>query len=499
MTSFLEKHRKWIFRLILAAAFVTILAYNFLTPYLSDDYAYAIQVREARTLEALVRQQYGEYLSNSGRVIGQFNVRLSLAAGKQVFNVVNSLMFVGLTLLMYANIRRKKKYDILVLLLIITFLWRFAVSFGQTMLWICGACNYLWGSVIILGFVTLYRYLLGEAEKGKFHRAAAGAGREKAGKGRPERAGRGAGRGSWRGALAAAGMLLYGVAAGWCNENTSGGGLLLVLMFGLNFWWNRKKRGQRSLYPFMISGVAGMCCGILGMISAPGIRNRSATMSEGEYTGLVGLLSRIYKITINLRELFFGVIVITVIVLVLLVLQKKLRDWRQIRGSETVLFLVGALATGYALALAPTPMNRAYFGAGIFLFIACIQGIVDVTDQEQAIRAAKYSLVSVLCVWLFFTYLDNLVNLARIYREEQERIGLLRAEKADPDGDGIVVLPKLRPAFENPYSDAHNSDLEEDKDYWINLFYEIYYDVGNITAIPREEWDELYGEEQAAP
>lgn len=222
-------------------------------------------------------------------------------------------------------------------------------------------------------------------------------------------------------------------------------------------------------------------------------------MSEGEYTGLVGLLSRIYKITINLRELFFGVIVITVIVLVLLVLQKKLRDWRQIRGSETVLFLVGALATGYALALAPTPMNRAYFGAGIFLFIACIQGIVDVTDQEQAIRAAKYSLVSVLCVWLFFTYLDNLVNLARIYREEQERIGLLRAEKADPDGDGIVVLPKLRPAFENPYSDAHNSDLEEDKDYWINLFYEIYYDVGNITAIPREEWDELYGEEQAAP
>lgn len=465
VTAFVEKHRKLIFYAILAAAFLTIYAYNILTPYLSDDYAYAIDVREAGSLWDLVKQQYGEYLSNSGRVIGQFNVRLSLSASKQVFNVVNSVMFVGLVLLMYANIRRKKKHDIFVLLLIITFLWKFAVSFGQTMLWICGACNYLWGSVIILGFVTLFRHFLDCPEKIK------------------------------HGALLAAGIFLYGIAAGWCNENTSGGGLLLVLMFGLNHWWNKKKQGQRSLLPFMVSGVLGMCCGMLGMISAPGIRNRSETMSEGAYTGLVGLFSRIYKITLNLRELFFTVIVITVVVLVFLVLQQKLKGWKQIRNNETVLFLIAAVATSYALAIAPTPMNRAFFGAGVFLFIAVIQGIVDIADRDQAIKAVKYSLVSILCVWLFFTYLENLVNLARIYREEQERIALIKADKADPNGDGIVVVPRLREAFENPYSDAHNSDMEDDKDYWINLYYEIYYDVGNITAIPRDEWEELYGEE----
>lgn len=461
--SFIEKHRKHLFYLIIILSFFMIYGYNLLTPYLSDDYAYLLEVRNAETLGALIRQQYGEYLSNSGRIVGQFNVRLSLSADKQVFNLVNSFMFVGLVLLMYGNIRRKKGYDIFVLLLIITFLWKFAVSFGQTMLWICGSCNYLWGSVFILGFVAFYRYFLERTDQIK------------------------------HGAILAAGTFLFGVLAGWCNENTSGGGLLLVLMFALNFWHSRRKRGRKSIYPFMVSGILGMCVGLAGMVSAPGVRKRSATMSEGEYTGIVGLLSRIYKITMNFKELFWSVIVIVLIVLVFLALQKKLRGWRQIHNNETVLFLAAAVATGYALALAPTPANRAFFGAGIFLFIACIQGITDILDEEQAIKAAKYGLVSILCVWLFFTYLDNLVNLARIYREENERIELIKADKADPEGDGIVVVAQLREEFRTPYSAAHESDMTDDKDYWINHFYEIYYDVGNITAIPREEWEELYG------
>ena len=108
MTAFVEKHRKTIFRVIVAAAFCAIFAYNLLTPYMSDDYAYLLDVREADGLFDLIRQQYGEYLSNSGRVIGQFNVRLSLSLGKPVFNVINSVMFTALLLFMYANIKRKK-------------------------------------------------------------------------------------------------------------------------------------------------------------------------------------------------------------------------------------------------------------------------------------------------------------------------------------------------------------------------------------------------------
>ena len=464
VTAFVEKHRKTIFYIILCTSLVMIYAYNLLTPYLSDDYAYLIEVRKAASLWDLVKQQYGEYLSNSGRVIGQFNVRLSLYVSKQFFNVINSGMFLALVLLIYRNVSRKKKHDIFVLLLAITFLWRFSVDFGQTMLWICGSCNYLWGSVIILSFFTLYRYFL-EKEEAVRH----------------------------QGILALL-FLLFGIAAGWCNENTSGGGLLLMLMYSLNFWWKKRKENRKGIYPFMIAGVTGMCLGILGMISAPGVRKRSATMSEDQYTGLVGLLSRIYKTTVSIRELFFALLVVITILFVILVLQKKLKTWTQIRTNDSVLFAVAFVATSYVLALIPTPQNRAFFGAGLFLMIACIQGIVDIGQDEMVISAIKYSLVSILCLWLFFTYMENLVNLARIYREENERIELIKADKADPEGDGIVVIPQYREAFRTPFSNAHDSDLTEDKDYWINLFYEVYYDVGNITAIPRDEWNARYGD-----
>lgn len=466
MADFVEKHRKSIFYIVLGVAVLMLFAYVVLTPYMSDDYFYMFEARQASSLWDLVRQQYGEYLSNSGRVVGQFNIRLFLSMDKWVFNVVNSVMFAALVLLMYHNVKRKKKHDIFVLFLIVVFLWKYAVSFGQTMLWICGACNYLWGSVLILGFFTFYRHFLTNTERIKHP------------------------------VLLTIGTFFFGILAGWCNENTSGGGLLLVLMFAFNFWWDNKKEGKRKIYPFMISGVVGMCCGLLGMILAPGVRNRSETMSDGEYTGLIGLLSRVYKTTVTVRELFFDLLVIMTIVLIILVLQKKIKGWMDIRRKESILFLVAAVATAYALILAPVPADRAFFGAGIFLMIGVIQGIVDVAEEEFLLRVAKYSLVSVLCLWLFFTYMENLVNLARIYREETQRVEMIKADKADPNGDGIVVVPQLREEFQNPYSNAHESDMTEDKNYWINIFYEIYYDVGNITAISRDEWDEIYGKSQ---
>ena len=57
-----EKNRVYIFGVCIVAVFITILVYNALTPYLSDDFSYKVSVREAHSILDFVKQQWQDYL-----------------------------------------------------------------------------------------------------------------------------------------------------------------------------------------------------------------------------------------------------------------------------------------------------------------------------------------------------------------------------------------------------------------------------------------------------
>lgn len=461
----MKKYKKHIFIICVLGVFITILIYNALTPYLSDDIIYKDNVKEARNVFDLVRQQYQEYLSNSGRIIGQFNIRLSLVFDKYIFNIVNSIMFVLLSLLIYWNIQGRKGYDSSLYLLIVFAIWRYSVNFGETILWLCGACNYLWGSVIILGFVTLYRKIL---KKKQIKRKI----------------------------LTAFFMFLYGLIAGWCNENTSGGGFLLILMFTISAYINQKKEKnvkiREYIQPYIITSHLGMLCGLMGIVLSPGAHKRAAVQSGIEnYDGLTGYLSRLYKCFVEIDRLFLELIIILgCIIIALVVCNRKIK----IILEDISPFVVASAATAFVLVLIPTPMNRAYFGAGIFLIIACVQSFFylckGVTNKRE-LYLGYYCALWILAISFFFVYVENLVNLARIYREDKERIALI--ERAVDEGENRVVIPQYREEFRNTFSNAHDSDMQEDPGYWINQYYEGYYEIECITAIPRDLWNEKFG------
>ena len=113
MINFAEAHRKKIFWVILFLVLAGIMAYNFLTPYYTDDMFYVLEARSAGSLWDLIKQQYLEYMTKNCRAIGQFNIRLFLIPGKWLFNIVNSMMFVALVLLLYKSVSSRKPYDVL--------------------------------------------------------------------------------------------------------------------------------------------------------------------------------------------------------------------------------------------------------------------------------------------------------------------------------------------------------------------------------------------------
>lgn len=451
-----EKRKKTLFYLTVAAAGILILIFNVLTPMMTDDLFYSTAVSEATSFWDLVMQEYQQYMTWSGRSVSHLLLRCFLRMDKMVFNVANSVVFVLLTLLIYWNVEHKKRYDTPIYILINLLLWIFGVVFRQTVLWETGAFNYLWGSTIIMSFITAYRYGLKHAGELKAP------------------------------ALWAIFMPILGVLAGWCNENTSGGGILMVwICLGIYLY---EKRGEvKKIRLWMITGLIGQVTGFLFMILAPGNALRAATKEE-EHSGWFAYLSRFQKITLAVRNNFLILLIIGL--LLFIIIRYQAESWKAVWNLSRygILWAFVFLATCYALVLTPEPMPRAYFGAGIFLTTAVTNFFVDVSAKEKIFASLKTGLIATMLLIMFFTYMDSGANLARIYREYNER-DIYLTQKAQ-EGVTDVTVPMLRPDFETKYSDGYNSDIQEDPSYWINVAYASYYGFNTVTGVPREGWTE---------
>lgn len=439
---------KVMFYIAVVGSFIAIMGYNCLTPLMSDELIF--DTSEYHSLADIFRAEYKNYMTWNGRSAVQIIMRCFSLMPKSVFNVCNSVCFVVLTLLMYCNIKGRKKYDFAAYALLNLLLWHFGVSFDQTVLWMSGACNYLWGAVIILGFVTLYRYKADHADDVR-HTAAL-----------------------------AVGMFAFGVLAGWCNENTSGGGLLCILYFMAVLGFRNKKRA-----PWMVSGMLGMLMGLVMMVSAPGNRVRSFWLLEAEeHSGIMAYVGRFLKINTAVETYLLPMLSVTILLSSYLIIRGR----RISELSDVILYAAVSIATSYALVLTPQPMDRAYFGAGIFMTIACVQALWHIPRDELYLNACKYGGIVVLTIIVFFSYCKNGANLVRIMREVSEREAYILEQKAQ--GNMNLTVPMLRPEFKTKYSFYHYNDVDADPEGWGCSLLREYYGLESVVGVPRSEWTE---------
>lgn len=240
------------FRLVAGLVFCWMLLLNCLTPYLADDYtfAYAFDTGERlHSLPQLISSLVFHYHEWSGRVIVKFFAQGFTMFPKLLFNVCNAGMFMALGLVLYklAVGRRSQKADWLALALIYAALWEISPVFGQTNLWMCGACNYLWATVGCCAFLLPWRYYL-QQPFASTARMAAGM---------------------------AAGMALAGLLAGWLSENTSAGMLVCLVLAGAVVF-----KRERRLPAWMATGLAGALVGFALLITARGNFNRASGFSD---------------------------------------------------------------------------------------------------------------------------------------------------------------------------------------------------------------------------
>ena len=465
-----NKTKKNIFFLMAFITFIMVAVYEYLTPVMSDDIFYGGVVSGAKNIFDLFGQEYDHYLHHSGRNVAHIILRFFLFSGnKVIFDIVAALVFTLESILIYLNVDAREKYDIRIYGVILCFLWFFDPAISNTVFWETGACNYLFTGTIVLGYVTLFRKhmkLESETTVGLMIKLA-----------------------------------VLGLLAGWCNENTSGG-VILVTVILLAYKWLQNSKSFKFLKPWMVVSLVANLIGFAFMIASPGNYSRAEGADE-EHTGFMALMARFLKIVLNIKENY---LVLTVMFVVLLIFVAYVAvDKRKFMEMTRTMRFFGfiALATAFALIAVPSSQIRTYYGAGLFLMIAVANGVAifantklmsgSASDQEKGLafvmqQTAVTSAVVVALLILMFSYIENGANLARIKREFNERDAYLQ-ELADK-GEIDVYAPKLRPQWDNRFSFAYQSDLDEDYHFWINQFYAEKYGFDTVSGVEREEWTE---------
>ncbi len=450
-----DKLRKKLFFVTVFINFIMVTLYEFLTPNMSDDIIYGDKVAQAGNFLDLFAQEYEHYMNHIGRSIAHILLRIFLFAGnKGVFNVCAGLAFCGLSLLIYVNITKARAYDLRVYLGILMLMWLFEPTISNSVFWETGACNYLFTALIMFGYITFFRRKYREDQKSSIPLVV--------------------------------GMFFFGLAAGWCNENTSGGVIFMVLVLIFCRWL--KNRDFSGIRAFMVSGLLGNILGFAIMILSPGNTARSEAADEA-HTGLLAMAARFLKITLNIKDNYLLLVLVFMVLAIAIAYRtgggKKFFEV----SSSMLLYGLLFLVTSYALIAVPDSQLRTYYGASLFLMMGIAEGFAQVCNEffkEDIIQIAGTSLIAILSVIFLFTYIQEGANLARIKREFDERdVYLTEASKGE---DMVVEAPMLRPDWQSRYSMAYVSDLTEDKFNWLNLSYSEHYGLWYIIGVDRETW-----------
>ncbi len=462
--------RKLFSCLLLLVVFVLMYVLNSQLPLsYGDDYIYSFvwegwrmmeplpeQVQRVAGWGDLLRSQWSHYFTWGGRTVAHTLAQFFLWQGKALFNVCNALMAVLLVLLIYwISDEGRVGLDLVPsrVAWIFFILWAFTPGFPSVFLWLTGACNYLWTSVLLLLFLLPYvRYY--------FRRTSPPGGPRL--------------------------MAALGLAAGWTNENTVGWAILAVLML---LYRDRRQPVRPS---WLAAGGAGLFAGYALLLLSPGNVERMTAERE------LGAAA-------NLLDIWQGELSVLALVMVWQLILwffffSTLRRYRAFPRTVSVqkslmvarVFAAASLGSNLVMFLSPAFPIRSAFPSLVYLLIAMtvlIRLQKDTGAAPMDPRARRF-LHIVGAVYFAVTVPFTLYGFQRAVRYNEMVVARARQEAAAPTGEIVEVPQFQQPLWLLRATGFRLFDLKisDDENAWMNVTVARYYGIRGIRS--REEvWD----------
>ena len=298
--------------IILFIIFISMLALNYLYPYISDDYTYMYKYdnfERIKNISDIFFSMKDHYFLWGGRVLAHSLASVFLLLPKNIFNICNSIMYTIFIYMIYLIGRRNNKDNYNYLFIIHLLIWFINISFGEVTLWLTGSCNYLWTSVIIL----LFLYLFHKENKNVII------------------------------------FSILGILAGMCNENFSLSIIFVCILFVI---FNKNYRNKNNYI-----GIIFLIIGYLFLFLAPGNFIRA---SAG--------VNNIITIT---QKILYLIKVFSLLIIFILLLSHVLYKKNKLK-KDYLIYILGSIMCILFLVVAPTFSLRATIGTLIYNLIIII-------------------------------------------------------------------------------------------------------------------------------
>lgn len=407
---------------------------NHYTTLIVDDYNYSFSLGHRTTgIMDILKSQYNHYFEWGGRVVVHTIAQFFLMYDKAVFDIANTLAYLAMVLVVYFHAVGKFKFYPFLLLFINILFFLCMPVFGQVFLWITGACNYLWGPLLV--FLYLVPYRLQYSKKTPVI------------------------------ANKVLGIVfgLFGVIAGWTNENL-GLTLVFVIFAFIYLYWREHKR----VYLWCICGLIGAAIGAVALILAPG---NFVRMGVGHFE------VHIFKNFLNITKLLFQtefLLIPTCIFLSLLIFCKKDMDYKLLS-----VYILGMLVSMYAMVGAPYFADRAKLGTLAFAVIAC--GNLYTHLEFNLLKLRKFiAVLVILMIGITYSEYKNARSDIKDYKLRNDaKVEYVLREKAKGNLDIVVESNYPKTRYAAPYG---LEDISKDVKHWTNTSFARYYGVETVRV-----------------
>lgn len=354
-----------VFWLVIFMLSVIFFILNELYPIYLDDWAYAFNYMNGEPIKSfrdIFDSQYTHYNEWGGRNVVHSIVQLLLWMGVFFGDLLNTLAYILMVSLIYFIVNKNNRVNIPVFLFINILIWFTLPTISQNILWITGSANYLWGFLIVLFF--LYPFISYYYKQDNEY-----------------------------GNLKCILIFLYGIIAGWTNEN-----IVVSIIFFLIGMFILLKIQKKPIPNWMIFGLIGTILGFAVMMASPGNfnRNKMELIAVHKITEVTFSFYFYRFVTVAKLTLVYLLYPLAIYAITLFLFWRKgmARRKKEVLSLSLLFFLASGVAT---LAMSGSPIfpERTWFGIIILMIIAIMILYSNIDFSSQTMMIANYTVLAV--------------------------------------------------------------------------------------------------------